>query len=100
MEALEDTPEQSPTFLRMPLALVLRKVISLRQDAYWTTIAEDATLLEDADLQIRRRMAIEVRLGEKEILAKAADEVEQRIARMESAAEQDQIASHAKRRRF
>lgn len=100
MEALEDPPEQSPTSLRMPLALVLRKVISLRQSAYRTTIAEDAILLEDGDLQGRRRMAIEVRLGEKEILAKAADEVEQRIARMESATEQDQFASHAKRIRF
>ncbi|KAL2038519.1 hypothetical protein N7G274_008858 [Stereocaulon virgatum] len=100
MEALDDPPAQLPTYLRIPLALVLRKVISLRQSAYRTTIAEDITLLDDADLQGRRRMAIEVRLGEKEILAKAADEIEQRIARMDPATEQDQIASHAKRRKL
>ena len=63
-------------------------------------MAEDATLLEDADVQRRRRMAIEVRLGEKEILAKAADEVDKRIAKLGSATEQEQDTSHAKRKRF
>lgn len=100
-EALEDpTEQQPPPSLRMPLALVLRRIISSRQSAYRTTTAEDATLLEDADVQRRRRMAIEVRLGEKEILAEAAGEVEKRIAKLGSATEQEQGTSHAKMGRF
>ena len=99
-EALEDPPGRPPSHLRMPLALVLRKIISSRQSAYKTTIAEDAALLEDATVQGRRRMAIEVRLGEKEILALASDEIEKRIVKYQSANGEEQDISHFKRRRF
>ena len=99
-EALEDPPGRPPSHLRMPLALVLRKIISSRQSAYKTTIAEDAALLEDATVQGRRRMAIEVRLGEKEILALAGDEIEKRIVKYQSANGEEQDISHFKRRRF
>ena len=60
------------------LNLVLREIIATRQQAYETTIAEDHGLLEDVTIQGRRRMAIEVRLGEKEILAMAAEEINNR----------------------
>ena len=99
-EALEDPPGRPPSHLRMPLALVLRKIISSRQSAYKTTIAEDAALLEDATVQGRRRMAIEVRLGEKEILALVSDEIEKRIVKYQSANGEEQDVSQFKRRRF
>ena len=99
-EATEDPPGRPPSHLRMPLALVLRKIISSRQSAYKTTIAEDAALLEDATVQGRRRMAIEVRLGEKEILALASDEIEKRIVKDQSANGEEQDVSQFKRRRF
>ena len=99
-EALEDPPGRPPSHLRMPLALVLRKIISSRQSAYKTTIAEDAALLGDATVQGRRRMAIEVRLGEKEILALASDEIEKRIVKYQSAIGEQHDVSQFKRRRF
>ena len=99
-EALDDPPGRPPSHLRMPLALVLRKIISSRQSAYKTTIAEDAALLEDATVQGRRRMAIEVRLGEKEILALASDEIEKRIVKYQSTNGEEQDVSQFKKRRF
>ena len=99
-EAMEDPPGRPPSHLRRPLALVLRKIISSRQSAYKTTIAEDAALLGDATVQGRRRVAIEVRLGEKEILALASEEIDKRIAKQQSAVGEEQDVSQIKRRRF
>lgn len=99
-EAMEDPPGRPPSHLRRPLALVLRKIISSRQSAYKTTIADDAALLGDATVQGRRRMAIEVRLGEKEILALASEEIEKRIVKQQSAFGEEQDVSQIKRRRF
>ena len=99
-EAMEEPPGRPPSHVRRPLALVLRKIISSRQSAYKTTIAEDAALLGDATVQGRQRMAIEVRLGEKEILALASDEIEKRIVKQQSAVGDEQDVSQIKRRRF
>ena len=99
-ETLEDPPDQPPSHLRIPLALVLRKIISSRQSAYKTTIAEDTALLGDAAVQGRRRMAIEVRLGEKEILALASDGIEKQIIKCQSAIGEEQDVSQFKRRRY
>ena len=60
-------------------ALVLRKVLSQRRTSYGTSIAEDVALLQDESVKGRTRMAVEVRLGEKEILAAAIDSVEKQI---------------------
>ena len=98
--APEDPPGRPPSHLRMPLALVLRKIILSRQSAYKTTIAEDTALMGDATVQGRRRMAIEVRLGEKEILALASEEIEKRIIKQQAAAGEEQDVSQFKRRRF
>ena len=99
-EAMEDPPGRPPSHLRRPLALVLRKIVSSRQSAYKTTIAEDAALLGHATVQGRRRMAIEVRLGEKEILALASEVIDKRIAKQQSAVGEEQDVSQIKRRRF
>ena len=57
---------------------VLRHVIRARQGEYSTTIAEDVQYLISDDLPLRRRQAIEVRLGEKQLLASAMDYLEQK----------------------
>ena len=99
-EAMEESPGRPPSHLRRPLTSVLRKIISSRQSAYKTTIAEDAALLGDATVQGRQRMAIEVRLGEKEILALASEEIEKRIVKQQLAVGEEQDVSQIKRRRF
>ena len=52
----------------------------LRQRADKSTLAEDAALLRDLTVQGRQRIAVKVRLGEKEILALAALRVHETIA--------------------
>lgn len=74
-EALEPP---SPQFT-LDTALVLKKIIIQRRDEYNTSIAEDTVLLQDSALQGRRRMAIEVRLGEKEILGSALEAVVEKM---------------------
>ncbi len=74
------TLDHPPPFPLTTLGLILREIISDRQKAYRTTLAEDIALLGDLAVQGRRRMAIEVRLGEKEILAMAALRVDETIA--------------------
>lgn len=91
------TPNQPPPFLLTTLGLVLKEIISDRQKAYKTTLAEDIALLENRTLQRRRRMAIEVRLGEKEILSMAALRVDETIAEIGRKSKEDENASHVKR---
>ena len=79
---IDHVPSQTPEDLRLEVCHVLRSVIAKQTQAYLTTIAEDVALLERADLSHRRRMAIEVRLGEKEILALAAKELDKRIDKL------------------
>lgn len=52
---------------------VLRDVLLGRQKDYATTIAEDVQYLKSTNLPARRRQAIEVRHGEKQILASALE---------------------------
>ena len=66
------TPDQPPLSLLPTLDLVLKESVSHRQRAYRSTLAEETALLEDLTVRGRQRMAVEVRLGEKEILAMAA----------------------------
>lgn len=62
--------------LDLGTALVLRKVLIQRRASYGSSIAEDVALLQSESVKGRTRMAVEVRLGEKEILAAALDSVE------------------------
>ena len=68
------TPDQPP------LSLLPTLDFSHRQRAYKSTLAEDTALLEDLTVQGRQRMAVEVRLEEKELLAMAALRVDETIA--------------------
>ena len=59
---------------------VLLKALGKRRKEFGTTIAEDQTLLQDTAVHGRRRMAIEVRLGEKEIIEVASSYLIQKQA--------------------
>jgi SET domain-containing protein 6 len=77
---------------------LLFAILEDRLQEYKTTIAEDQAVLNDDSLPLRRRQAIEVRLGEKEILARAAATV--KVAHndhMESSAPEDRSAKRVKR---
>lgn len=65
--------------LNLDMALILKKIIILHINTYQTSIAEDTILLQHSALQRRTRMAVEIRLGEKEILAAALHYVEKRL---------------------
>lgn len=67
--AASEIPNKTP--LNRDVALVLMKIIVRRLKSYSTSIAEDVEILRGSVLDGRRRMAIDVRLGEKEILAAA-----------------------------
>ena len=60
------------------MALVIKKPLSQRQNEYATSIAEDTSLLQNPQVKGRSRMTIEVRLGEKEILAAALDSIKKK----------------------
>ena len=94
------TPNQSPSLILTTLGLVLKEIILHRQKAYKTTLAEDVALLEDPNVQGRRKMAIEVRLGEKEILSMAAVRVDETFANISRSSSEDEKTSRAKRRKL
>ena len=58
---------------------LLREVLKYRQKEYSTSIAEDVMFLQDVAVQGRHRIAIEIRLGEKEILASTLQYAEKKI---------------------
>lgn len=74
--------------------------MSRRLKAYRTTLAEDVALLEDLTVQGRRRMAIQVRLGEKEILSMAALRVDETVAELRQSSGDYEDTGHSKRRRL
>lgn len=94
------TPNQPPSFVLTKLGLVLKEIMSRRLKAYRTTLAEDVALLEDLTVQGRRRMAIQVRLGEKEILSMAALRVDETVAELRQSSGDYEDTGHSKRRRL
>ena len=64
-------------------AYLLRYVLTERRRVYKSTIADDVAILQNESLQKRSRMAIEVRLGEKEIITQTLDTLNQKIESME-----------------
>ena len=99
-QAMEEPPEHPPLSMKSTLDLVLKEIIVTRRSAYKTTIAEDYGLLNDTTLQRRHRMAIEVRLGEKEILALAANAIEQQAPANGKESNEEENAGHVKRRKY
>lgn len=68
MKKLRMPPEPR---LNLLIVEILSKIIKDRQHDYSTSMAEDRELLLNGEMPPRKRMAIEIRLGEKEILAAA-----------------------------
>ena len=64
--AIKRAPKPS---MNLEVTSLLQEVIRYRQKEYCTSIAEDVNLLQQPAVQGRHRLAIEIRLGEKEILA-------------------------------
>lgn len=58
--------------LLLMFKITMKKVVEARLSEYSTSIAQDAKMLERQDLAHRQRMAVEVRLGEKKLLAAAS----------------------------
>ncbi|MCJ1247206.1 hypothetical protein MMC30_004420 [Trapelia coarctata] len=76
---------QPPTPMITPvIARVLNKALFDRQGEYSTTIAQDNILLRNPEIQGRHRMAIEVRLGEKEIIATVSQYLSQKTTPLSS----------------
>ena len=72
VEALKATRPLKPR-MNLKVAWVLRAVLANRQKDYPTSIDEDEKMLEQTDLPVRLRLAVEVRLGEKMILHAALE---------------------------
>ncbi|KAL6713075.1 Ribosomal lysine N-methyltransferase 4 [Lecanora helva] len=98
-QAMKDRPDCPPPSKFKTINSVLKSIISTRQKDYRTTIAEDYDMLSDTTLQRRRRMAIEVRLGEKEILALAAEDLDMKHRHDSQDVNEQIFADHAKRRK-
>ncbi len=78
----DEAPEKSE--LTLEAAQLLTQVLTERRKDYKTTIAEDVALLHDNAMPKRHRMAIHVRLGEKEIIATTLNSMQNHIGRMQS----------------
>ena len=76
----DEAPEE--TRLTLEAARLLVQVLLERRDHFRSTIAGDVSLLQDDALMKRQRMAVEVRLGEKEIIAAALDNLHHEIESM------------------
>ena len=75
--------------------VLLQEVTKLRQRDYIKSVAEDVKLLHDNTVQGRSRMAIEVRLGEKEILASTLEYVNQKMQDMPTQSNLGEGTKHA-----
>ena len=72
-----EIPEE-PRFTH-EMGILLKKLLQARLKGYKTTMAEDAALLQDDHLPRRLQMAVEVRLGEKELIVTAIDGLQHQI---------------------
>lgn len=71
---------------------VMQKALTTRLQQYGTSIIEDEEVLKRADLRGRRRMAVEVRLSEKRLLA-AAQVAAQSMVELNNVSGSDEIGS-------
>ena len=69
---LPQTPRKLPKPKRNPQTLtVLQQILAERLKEYPTNLNDDEMLLQDAGLVPRKRLAVKVRLGEKQVLKEA-----------------------------
>ena len=98
LDGYEEAPNKVPSSMQQSICTVLKTLIGHRNESYATTIAEDTMLLQQDSLPPRKLMAIQVRLGEKEILAMAANEVDMRLANLMTAQGSPETNETKKRR--
>lgn len=98
-KALMTADEPPKPQVNLAVASVLGKAIRRRQTDYATSIAEDNVLLQDTEIQGRRRMAIGLGLGEKEILASSLEFINEAVASLleDTKIQDDRPAKKAKR---
>ena len=80
-KVLKASPSAEPRF-NIKVAWVLQKLLTDREKEYATSIEEDEGIMQQPALSTRRRMAVEVRLGEKMILREGQeylDRIEQKL---------------------
>lgn len=77
---VNEVPEE-PRFTYQ-MGLGIRKILLERLKSYKSTMAEDAKLLQEHKRPRRLQMAIEVRSGEKEIIAEALDALQRQMTEM------------------
>lgn len=65
--------------LTLEVGRVFCTLLELRLQQYETTIEQDEVLLKDQSLSRRKRMAVEVRLGEKKILVGILEDVKRQL---------------------
>lgn len=65
--------------LTLEVGQVFCTLLELRLQQYETTIDQDEALLRDQSIDRRKRMAVEVRLGEKKILASLLEDVKRQL---------------------
>ncbi len=98
--ATPQIPDQLPGHLRISIYEVLKSIVTKRAEAYHTTAAQDSNSLADTNISSRHRMAIEVRLGEKDILVMAAQEIDKRLAKLLEAQSEANSNKNVKKRKL
>lgn len=78
-EELEAAEAPGEPRLTLSILEILQQILLARRRDYITTIAEDVALLKGPTLPKRLRMAVQVRLGEKEIIATALESLKDRL---------------------
>ena len=69
---LPQAPRKLPKPKKTPQTVaVLRRILAARLKEYPTRLENDEMVLQDSGLTLRKRLAIEVRLGEKRVLKEA-----------------------------
>jgi len=73
---LKSLSEERDALLWVDIANVMVEVATRRIKQYMTSVEEDESMLQDSNIHGRRKAAIEVRLGEKEILKEMWEEAQ------------------------
>ncbi|KAF8249417.1 SET domain protein [Wilcoxina mikolae CBS 423.85] len=89
-----DSGKLPKPLLTEDVALILTTVLEARLKDYPTTIEEDEKLLAEDQVQGREYAAVEVRLGEKQILVGVSDHLKQLISRKRSNPAQESSRSN------
>ena len=105
MQSAQIRPSKTRLSARhIALYRVFRDAIAQRLTFYATTITQDIKMLEDSSLGKRHRMAVEVRMGEKEILVMALDVatkwIDQNAKESEEGRRENDAVKRVKRRKL